>query len=117
MWIYFGAVVLSLLASTFISGQRKISFGRVGISLPQFIIGVVGISYILVAIASVIVISINAVDFYNAPLQGTIFIQQGERAESDVVLGLQNGFWTACVVGPVLLFLAILRNKIVGEKG
>jgi hypothetical protein len=118
MWVYFGAVILALLASLFVSDKKGISLGKFRISLPTAIVTAVGISMVVVCIAAVLTIAMKAGNYYDAPLQGTIFIsfaQINESYESWVDTGFQPGFWIACAAGPVLLIAAALRRLIVGK--
>ena len=80
--------------------------------MPTALVAGVGISFIMVVIAAITVISINLKDFYNAPLQGTILMTMEEGQESNVVTTLTTSYWLACATGPMLLILAILRRFI-----
>ena len=44
------------------------------------------------------------------------FVQQS-RAKIKMTGALKIGFWLALGAGPVLIFLALLRNLIIGKPG
>ena len=115
MWVYLGAVVLALLVSLFVSSAKGINIGRFRISLPTALIGAAGLSYIGVVIAAVIVISMKAGMFWDAPLQGKVYVEESMEHASYVMTSLQTGFYLACATGPILVVLAILRRFIVGK--
>lgn len=118
MWVYLAACMAVLLISLFASAKVKLGIARWKFSLPQVLVGGVGISYIVFVVVCVAVIAMRAPQFYNAPLQGSVFIHMAEHegnAESYVETSLQMGYWLACAVGPLLVALALLRNKIVGK--
>ncbi|MFA5761367.1 MAG: hypothetical protein WC877_06385, partial [Dehalococcoidales bacterium] len=114
MWVYFGAILLALLISIIISDQKRVSLGKISMSLPTALVAAVGISYIIVVIAAVTVISLNIQEFFDTPLQGSIFLQLQEGKESIVRTALSTHYWVAVAAGPVLLILSILRRFIVG---
>jgi len=116
MWAYLGLSMVALVISLFVSSAKKIGFGKLKLPLPNALIGIVGLSYIVVVVAAVLTISMNASNFYDAQLIGRVFVQMGGTHSSYVTTDLQAGFWLACVVGPLLIILALLRNKIIGSK-
>jgi hypothetical protein len=72
MWAYMGLCVLALIFSLFASSSKKVGFGKLKISLPNALIGVVGLSYIVVVGAALLTISINAGNFYDSELVGRV---------------------------------------------
>jgi hypothetical protein len=117
MWVYLafcmGAVVFSLFVF-----QDRIRLGKLKLSLPSAVVGAVGLSYIVFVLVFVIVVAVRAPQFYGASVQGSVFVHMAEHegnAESYVETGLQLGYWLACAAGALLLVLALLRDKIVGE--
>lgn len=114
MWIYLVICVGLLLFSLF-AKNKEFKIIKIKTTLPSFIIGLVGFSYIFVCILAVIVISIRAVNFFETPLQGYFSIYIGEGFQSGAESSLRLGYWLAVVVGPLLMLLAILRNKIIGK--
>lgn len=116
MWAYMGLCVLALIFSLFVSSSKKVGFGKLKISLPNALIGIVGISYIVVIGAALLTISMNAANFFDTQLIGRVFVSMGGTHSSYVTTDLQTGFWLACIAGPLLIILALLRNKIIGNK-
>ena len=117
MWIYLGLAMGVLMYSLFISEER-IRLGKFKLSLSQLLVGLVGVSIIIFVVTFVIVVAVRASGFYNAPLQGTVFVHTTEHegnAESYVNTGLQIGYWLALVAGPYLTAIAVFRDKIVGR--
>jgi hypothetical protein len=114
MWIYLGLCIALLLYSLFAS-ERRVGLGRFSWSVPQVLVVGVGLSYVIIVAAAVITIAIQSGNFYNAPLQGSIFVAIDEHYQGWVDTGLLFGYWFACGVGPFLILLALLRNKIIGR--
>ena len=81
--------------------------GKFKVSLPEALIGGVGLTYIVVVISAVVVIALNSPNFYDAPLMGTIHVSMSTQETSDVIVGLQAGYWIACATGPALLILGV----------
>ncbi len=118
MWVYLGLCIGTLVYSLFVT-EDWVSLGRFKLSLPQALVGGVGLTYIVFVVVFVVVVAMRAPQFYNAPVQGSVFVHMAEHegnAESYVETSLQLGFWLACAVGPLLVVLAMLRNKIVGQS-
>ena len=114
-WAYLWLCTAALFFSLFVS-EDCVALGRFKLSLQKAIIGVVGLSYIVVVVVCVIVISIRAAEFYGAKLMGTVFVSMSDHEMSDVDTGLLLGYWLACGVGPLLVVLALLRDKITGKS-
>jgi hypothetical protein len=112
MWIYFGICIAALLYSL-VAKEKVFTLGKLKLPLPQIVIGGVGLSYIIVVILAVIVAAIRSGDFFNMSLVGFTYI---EEAYGNVYGTLLPGYWLACVTGPLLVFLAVFRNKIIGRK-
>jgi hypothetical protein len=118
MWVYLGLAMGVLVYTLFLSEER-VRLGKFKLSLVQLLVGLVGVSIIIFFVTFVVVVAVRASGFYNAPLQGTVFVHTTEHegnAESYVNTSLQIGFWLACVAGPFLTALAVLRDKIVGRS-
>ena len=115
MWVYLGLCVVALLASLFVSSEKRVGFGRMSLSLPKALISGVGLSYIIVAISAVAVISANAPSFYDAPLMGTVYVYISQHEASDVKTSLEFAYWLAWGTGLFLVILGLLRNKIIGK--
>jgi len=112
MWIYL-VICIALLLFSLLAKEKAVSLGKFKLSLPQVLIGGVGLSYIFAVVIAVIVIAIRAGDF-NTPLQGYTYIDL-EEIGSGAWTSLRLGYWLACAVGPLLVALALLRNRIIGK--
>ncbi len=117
MWAYLSICVIALIASLFIK-DKIIKLGKFSFKLPSLIIGLVGFSYIVVVVAAVIMAAIRTGDFYNTHLIGYTYVVLSEdtHMESAAYTSLLTGYWLACAVGPSLLILSLLREKIIGNK-
>jgi hypothetical protein len=116
MWVYFGIFIAVILYCVFATTEKRINLGKLSMSLHDALIACVGISFIVVVATAVTMIAINAPNFYDGVLNGTIYVEMSEHEASYVTMGLQNGYWIACCAGPVLLLLALLRKKIAGNN-
>ncbi len=117
MWLYLALCMGALVYSLFVFEDR-VRLGKFNLSMPSVVVGAVGLTYIIFVVVFVIVVAIRAPAFYGASLQGSVFVHMAEHegnAESYVQTGLQFGYWLACAVGPLLVVLAALRDKIVGN--
>jgi hypothetical protein len=113
-WIYL-VIAIALLLFSLLAKEKAVSLGKFKLSLPQVLIGGVGLSYIVTVVLAVIVIAIRAGDFFDTPLQGYITIDLGEGIVSGAWTSLRLGYWLACAVGPLCIVLALLRDKIIGK--
>jgi hypothetical protein len=114
MWTYLGLAVVALLVGILIQ-YREFHIGRMKFNLPSFIIGLAGFSYIVVAIVAVIFAAVKTGDISNMHLIGRTYIRLGGGMNSWVIGTLLFGYWLACATGVVLIILAILRNRIIGN--
>ena len=114
MWAYLGVCLLSLLSSLFV-GEKEFSLSKRRYKKAKLLIGGVGLSYIVVVVLAVIIAAIRTGDFWGLRLQGYTFISLGYPMESDLYARLLLGYWLACAVGPLLIVLALLRNKVIGK--
>ncbi|MFC2026585.1 hypothetical protein ACFLUX_01250 [Chloroflexota bacterium] len=115
MWVYFGLCLTALLVSLIIGSDKRIGWGKINMSLPTALIGGVGLSYIAVVAAAALTISANA-EAFGAPFWGKVYVDlQGRDLVSWVETGPQFSYWLACALGPLLIVLALLRNKIIGK--
>jgi hypothetical protein len=113
MWTYLGIAILLLLFSMF-ARDKRIKIWKINGTLPSWIIGLVGFSYIVVVIAAVVTITLRAADFYHMKL-----LEPVKLSEHPIVWAtgtLKFNYWLACALGPLLIILALLRNKITGKK-
>jgi hypothetical protein len=95
--------------------EKTFNLGKFKLSLPQVLIGGVGLSYILVVIIAFIVASIRVREIYGMHLIGTTFISFEPPYESNVETGFRFGYWLAWGVGLLCIALALLRDKIIGK--
>jgi hypothetical protein len=113
MWVYLGICILALLYGIFMK-EKNFKIGRMNLSLPRFIIGIVGISYCIVAIVAVIFASYKLRSLFDANLLGYSYVRiAGE--DNELYGSLQLGYWLAWAAGIVIIILALLRNKITGK--
>ena len=116
MWVYLAVMLGVISFSMFVTDEDRIRLGKINLSLPKAMLGFAGLAYIIYVVVFVIVISIRAPAFYGVQLMGNVFISMNEHTESYVITTLQQGYWLACVVGPLLVVLAMLRSKIIGKS-
>jgi hypothetical protein len=114
MWLYLGLVVVALLIGAWLK-DKSIGLFRRRFNLSRWLIGIVGFSYVVVVILAVIVASIRTSDFGMTHFLGGNYVSYGWKAESYVEGQLLLGYWLACAVGPLLIVLALLRNRIIGK--
>jgi hypothetical protein len=113
MWAYFGLVLASLLFSMF-AKDKEIKIWKVKGTLPGYIIGVIGFSCIVVAIAAVVTISLRSADFYNMKLLGQVILSDHPYVYAQGTL--EFNYWLFCATGPLLIILALFRDKIIGKS-
>ena len=116
-WSLFGVLLALLIASMFVKEKQLNIFGKIKISLPSFLILATGVVYIVTVIAAATVAYIRVNDFTPGfKLIGRTFISLGGALEGWMEAKFMFGYWMACCVGPLLVVLALLRNKIIGNK-
>ncbi|MDD4876209.1 MAG: hypothetical protein PHQ86_03645 [Dehalococcoidales bacterium] len=115
MWTYLGLCILGLLVAVFIN-NKTFRLKNKDFNLSGFLIGLIGFSYIVVVITAVIVAAIRTGDFWEVKLIGYSFISLGDPYVSGAEAGLKIGYWLACAAGPLLMILALIRSKIIGNN-
>ena len=115
MWIYLGICVLAILVALFIK-DKNIKILNRDFNLPTLIIGIAGFSYIVVVAVAVIFAAVRTGDFYGTKLIGVTRINLGGEMTGDATANLLIGYWLACAAGPIILLLALLRKKIIGNS-
>ncbi len=119
MWAYL-VVCLALLAFSLFSWGRTITLARFKFPLPQFLIGLVGLSYIVCALVAVLYASYRmsnmGAPIFAVPLQGITHMQMGEGIGTDVYTSLKTAYYLTYVAGAALLVLAVFRDRIVGSR-
>jgi len=114
MWTYLGLVVAALLIGAWLK-DKNVSLFRRKFNLSRWLVGIVGFSYIVVVVLAVIVAAIKTGEVGGLHLLGRTFIRYSKDFQSWVDAKLLFGYWLACGVGPLLIVLALLRNKIIGR--
>ena len=117
MWVLLGVAILCLLSAFWFQDKKIKVFGRY-FNLSSFLTICMGISYILVVVAAFIVLNIQTKIFGGEyfELVGENFISMGGFEESYCYSRFGFGWWLACAIGPILIILALLRNKIIGKN-
>jgi hypothetical protein len=115
MWLFLTICVFALVASFFFKDEW-FRVGKYKVSVVQFLVGLVGFAYVVFVVVFPIVIAIRAPEFGGVKLQGSVFISLNPHTESFVNSKLQPAYWIACCIGPGLLLMAFLRNKILGKS-
>jgi hypothetical protein len=111
MWVFLAICIFSLFASLLYT-EEWFNVGKYKVPVAQFLVGLAGFGYTVFVIVFALTVAILAPNFGGVKLQGSVFISVNEHTESFVTSSLQPGYWIACFVGPGLLLLAFLRNKI-----
>ena len=111
------AFLAALLIAAFIRDRNIRVLGR-ELNLSRWIIGIVGFSYIVVPVLAAIITKMR-VEAIGIQFLGEAWANIGKLGLFDVILhansSLQIGYWLACAVGPLLVILALLRNRIRGR--
>jgi len=114
MWAYLVLAIAALLVSLFLK-ERTIKIGKFAFSLPQFLVFAVGASYIIFALVFLVYayirVSALGVEFLGISYVTIPEFHLGAESISD----FEPGFKVACVVGPLCVVLALLRDKIIGK--
>ncbi len=114
MWLYFAVAIVALLVGAWVHDKNIRLLGK-EFDLSRWLVGLVGLTYLMAAVGAVIAITIRASSFFNTPVQGYFSIAFSE-IESGGVSTLTPGYWLAWGVGLYLAVLGLLRNKIVGKS-
>lgn len=113
MWLYLGLCMLVLAVSLFV--DRQITIGRFKLSLPQVLVGFVGLSYVIAVATAFIIAQIKSgsagIQFVGT---STVFNPM-TGGNTRIVGGLKLGYWLAASAGIYLIVLAILRNVVIGR--
>lgn len=116
MWAYFAVFMIMLIYSVIAPSAKRIGIGKLSLPLPTALVLGVGISYIVCVVVAYIVMQMRVSEYFNASLNGTIYIALDEGHKSNVDTSLLPGFYLAAVTGPVLVVLGLLRGLIVGKS-
>lgn len=114
---YLGIIVL-VLFFCLLAPNKLFKFWNIKLTLPALLIGLVGLSYIVTVVLCFVIAKIRTGEYFGGVnLIGYTYIDLGEPYMSGADSGFLPGYWLACVVGPFLVILALLRDKITGEVG
>lgn len=117
MWTYLGLVILALLLGILFKEKNIRLLGK-ELNISRWLIGIVGFSYIAVVVIAV-VFTMSKLEPLGIPFSGTAMVNIGKFAMWDIIFdaesSLKIGYWLACAVGPLLIILALLRNRIMGR--
>jgi len=113
MWTYLGLCIAALAAGLCLR-VKELSVGRLKIKLSRVFIGGVGISYMVCAVATAVYAAVRVKDFYNLPLQGRILVDLGDPIVTYVSTSLLFGYYLTYGAAFLLVFLALLSDKITG---
>lgn len=115
MWAYLVVCMGALLYGMFVSSSERIGIGKLTVS-PAGLVGLVGLTYILCVVVAVIVMQIRMSGFFNAPLNGSVYIGLDEGHKSYIDTSLQPGYYLACATGPYLVLLSLVHRFIVPKR-
>jgi hypothetical protein len=114
MWAYLGLCMIALVVGLFVRG-KEFGIGRFKMKLSQLLIGGVGFSYIVAGVVAAVYASIRLKNFWDVPLQGRVFIDQGDPMVSWVETHFVTGYYLIYVAGLVFIVLALLlRAELIG---
>jgi hypothetical protein len=113
MWFYLGLCMLALAASLFV--EKQITLGGFKLSLPQLLVGIVGLSYLIAVVAAFAIAQLRA-GAGGVQFVGSSIVPNPMTGGSTRFTGaLKPGYWLAVGAGVWLVALAVLRNIIVGK--
>lgn len=113
MWTYIGLCMLALAVSLFVENQ--VTLGRFRLSLPQVLIGLVGLSY-LIAVAAAFAIAQIRAGAGGVAFIGSSIVPNPMTGGSTRFTGeLKPGYWLAVGAGLSLVALAALRSTVIGK--
>ncbi len=113
MWMYLGLCMVALAASLFV--EKKFTLGRFKLSLPQVLIGIVGLTYLIAAVAAFAIAQLKSGDAGVHFLGSTVVYNPALGEPSTITAGLESGYWLTVAAGTLLVVLALLRNVIIGK--
>jgi hypothetical protein len=115
MWLYLVLAIGALLAAAFMKDRIVEVLEAFDLSVPQTLIVLVGLSYIVFVLVFLIYAKMRTGSF-GVEFMGISYITiEGFHLGAEAISRLQPGFYLACVVGPLCLVLALLRGAILGK--
>lgn len=116
MWTYLGLCIVALIFSLF-AKEKTIKLGKLNMTLPQFLVGFVGLSYLVVDIVFVIVATVRVGSYFDGmPLLGEHYIVLDYPVAGYAYSQFEIGFYLSIGVGLLLIILSLLRNRIIGKQ-
>ena len=112
MWVYLAICIIALLYSMWFR-QTKIKMGKRTLNLSRLLIGIVGASYIIVAVLALIVAAIRTGDYFNMKLLEPVIIQ--EYPEVWVEGSFLIGYYLVYGTGILCVIIALLGDRITGR--
>lgn len=122
MWLYLVLALAALVVGMFVK-DITVKLGKfwswlpkwvTRMSLPQWLVAGVGVSYIIFVLVFLSYAYIRVNDM-GVLLVGTSYIVVGGfELGAEALADFEPGFYLASVVGPLCLLLGLLRNRIVG---
>lgn len=115
MWVFLALCLLALLIGMFVK-RINIGFGKIKMSLSQFLIGGVGLAFLAAGVVMAVYASMRMKAMMDVPLVGTGYIDLGDPLIANVYTRLTTPYYLIYVLAAFLILLAILQYKITGEK-
>jgi hypothetical protein len=115
MWLYLVLAIGALLVSAFVKEKIITLLDAFDFSLPQWLILIVGVSYIIFVLVFLFYARLRTAAFGVEFLGISYITIEGFHLGAEAISRLQPGFWLACVVGPSCILLAVLRDIIAGR--
>ncbi len=115
MWTYLGLCLIALVIGAFVI-SKEIRLGKFKIMLSQFLVGGVGLSYIVAGIVAAVYAAIRMKNAFGVPLVGRTFLDLGDPLIAYVDTYLLPGYYLIYVAGLLLLVVAIFQDKITGAQ-
>lgn len=114
MWAFLAALLLALVVGMFIK-DRDLKIGKFQFPIPNLLIGLPGLAYIISAVVAAVYAALRMQDFFGGVnFIGYTYIDLGEPYVTGADAGLLIGYYLTCAVGLYLILLGVLRDKIIG---
>jgi hypothetical protein len=113
VFAYLGVAMLALLVGLF-GPNKGFALGKIKLSLPNVLIGLVGLSYLITLGTAVVFASYRMSGYFGGVnFIGYTYIDLGEPYHSGADAGLEVGYFVGVAAGLLLLVFGLLRNKII----
>jgi len=107
-WAYFAVAMLALAASLFVN--KKVSLGRIKVSLATILILLVGLSYLITVGLAYGIGTMRAEAMDISFIGKSQFMDPMSHRKMKMVSELQVGYWHALYAGAALFVLGLLRG-------